>query len=127
MRKYESVIVFDPHLKEGLLASEIQKVTDSLIKHGAIDIKVSDWGRKDLAYPRKKRTVGIYRGFEYIGKEGNLVDKLTGDLRINESILLFQTHRTDEKLRRFKGNPKYSGLSLNDDFDDIDDIEDEDI
>ena len=60
MRDYELTLVVDPDLtseKQKKLVTKIKKIITDL--KGKVD-KTDEWGRKNLAYPIKKKTAGYY-------------------------------------------------------------------
>jgi len=60
MRDYELVLVIDPDLAEGDQKKEIAKVK-KIIKDlkGKVE-KTDEWGKRELAYPIKKKNLGYY-------------------------------------------------------------------
>lgn len=60
MRDYELVLVIDPDLAEGDQKKEIAKVK-KIIKElkGKVE-KTDEWGKRELAYPIKKKNMGYY-------------------------------------------------------------------
>ncbi|MCB0311488.1 MAG: 30S ribosomal protein S6, partial [Bdellovibrionales bacterium] len=71
--------------------------------HGGKELKVNSWGRKELAYLMDKQRFGTYVCFNYSSEEGGIVKELASQLRITESVLRFQTHRLNDRSRKFKG------------------------
>lgn len=60
MRDYELTLVVDPDLtseKQKKLVAKTQKIITDL--KGKIS-KTEDWGKKELTYPIKKKTLGYY-------------------------------------------------------------------
>lgn len=108
MRHYESVIVFDAKLTDEAVGAEADKV-EALIKQlGAEQVEKELWGRREIAWEarRKKTNKGVYVCFYYGADNSELVDSMNSSLRINDNVLLFQTHRLDVKTRKFKGRIK---------------------
>lgn len=108
MRSYESVVVFNPSLSETQLKDELKKVEGILASNKALDIKVNNWGRKEIAYIVKKQKNGYFTVFNYNAPDHGIVKNLAGLLRIADNVLKFQTHRINTKVRKFKGNPRRS-------------------
>jgi len=88
MRKYELTVVLSPQLNgedvkkaAGAVEAVVEKVK------GKVE-KKEEWGKKELAYPIKKQTEGIYVLFnvELAGKELVRVDK---ELKLMDDILRF--------------------------------------
>ena len=59
-------------------------------QQGGINLKVSNWGRKKLAWERKKYQRGLYVHHTYLAQTG-VVNELERSLGINENVLLRQT------------------------------------
>ena len=109
MRKYETVVIFDPALNDERVNEEIKKVEALITSHKGTNITVKNWGRKAIAYLVKKSKNGVFVSFDYETDNSGLIDSVTGILRITETVLRFQNHRKNERVRKFKGNPKLVG------------------
>lgn len=96
MKHYETVIVFPPTLSESDLDNLINGIEEDLkSRHGASDVKINRWGKRNLAYPIKKFTEGYYILCDYYSDKSNTVSDFESRLRINEAILRFLTIRRD--------------------------------
>lgn len=105
MRKYETVVIFDPTLGEDKVNKEISKV-EGIIKHaGAAQLSVNSWGRKQIAYKVGRHKNGVYVEFKYESDKSDIVEVLTNQLRITESVIKFQNHRLPDRVRKFQGRP----------------------
>src|SRR6185369_5778005 len=60
-------------------------------------VKVEAWGRRKLAYPVGKQKKGVYIYVKYVGK-GGLVQELERNLKLQDSVLKFQTVLTNEEV-----------------------------
>jgi small subunit ribosomal protein S6 len=87
-RKYELVVVFSPQLNETDLTAATAGVVAVVDKAGGKAAKMIDWGKKDLSYPIKKETSGIFRFWpvELSADKAAQVDK---DLRLTAGVLRF--------------------------------------
>lgn len=87
-RKYELTVVFSPQLNEKDLTAATAGVVAVVEKAGGKLAKMIDWGKKDLAYPIKKETSGIFRLWpvELAADKAESVDK---QLRLKEGVLRF--------------------------------------
>lgn len=103
MRKYETVVVFRPTLAEKQAQEESAKVKTIIEEKGGRDIEIDSWGKREMAFQVKKHKHGWYVCFYYASEQGDIVDELTSLLRIEDNIVLFQTHRLSDKVRKFKG------------------------
>lgn len=106
VRRYESVVVFNPRLSEAQVKEEINKVESILQTHNAQMIGVDTWGKKEAAYEFKKQRLGYYVAFNYESANHEAPNELQSILRITDSVHKFQTHLVRSKTRKFKGNPR---------------------
>ena len=111
MRKYESIVVYSPELNKGQLSEQISKVKEILNNVGVEDIFVEEWGKRKIAYSVKKQTMGYYVCFYYETNNTKANDELTYNLRINDSILKFQTHFVSDKPAKYRGNMVFVNLA----------------
>lgn len=123
MRKYESIIVFNPDLPETQVKQELKKFEGILEGKGVKGITNDAWGKKDLGYTVKKHKQGRFICLKYEAADYQCVDALTSLLRISDSVLKFQTHRIGEPSRKFKGNPRRAQNAFDDDFSDAPDLD----
>jgi small subunit ribosomal protein S6 len=103
MRRYETIVIFDSVLTDEQVAEQTESFKDFLIEHGAIDIVTDSWGKRELAYPMNKKNYGAYQVFYYASENGDIGTQINENLRIDESVTKFQTHRISESVRKFKG------------------------
>jgi len=116
MRKYETVMVLNPNLGEAQVKDEAAKIQKLLETNGAQEISNSIWGKKEIAYPMKKNKFGTFISFNYRAPSEGCVDTLTNVLRISDPVLKFQTHKINERVRKFRGNPKRKAPIGGDEF-----------
>lgn len=104
MRNYEAIIIFDPKLSDEQVGVESGKIT-KIIKDngGSSDVVIDNWGKRELPYLMKKCSLGNYVVFYFESEAYDVVEKLQEQLRITESVLKFQTHRIQERIRKFRG------------------------
>ena len=60
MRDYELVLVIDPDLAEGDRKKEIAEVKKIIEDLKGKVKKTDEWGKRELAYPIKKKNLGYY-------------------------------------------------------------------
>ena len=109
MRKYETIVVFHPHLSDTEVAQQVEGVKKILLEQGALELEVVDWGKREIAYLVQKQKYGYYKLFAFECDNHQFAEVLNSLLRINEKVLKFQTHRLSEHKRKFKGNPARVG------------------
>lgn len=95
VRNYEMVIIITPVLKDAEQKELANAYVDLLQTYGAEIIEKDFWGLKQLAYPIKKRTTGVYMVVEYRG-EADVIPKMEVQLKRDERILRFLTTRLDK-------------------------------
>jgi small subunit ribosomal protein S6 len=106
VRRYESVVIFDPRLSDSQVKDEIKKFEGILSSNQAKVTSVDTWGRKEAAFSFNKQRTGVYVAFNYEASNHDAPNALQSILRITESVHKFQTHLIRSKVRKFKGNPK---------------------
>jgi small subunit ribosomal protein S6 len=106
VRRYESVVVFNPRLSEAQIKEEIKKVESLIQSQKATVTGVDTWGKKEIAYEFQKQRFGYYVAFNYESANHEAPNELKSVLRITDSVHKFQTHRIWTKARKFKGNPR---------------------
>jgi small subunit ribosomal protein S6 len=106
MKKYELIVVFEPNLTEAQLKDETKKVQTLLETNQAEGVQVNPWGKKEIAYLVSKNKYGNFVAFNFSGSNPSLVTSVSSQLRIADNVLKFQTHRINERVRKFKGNPR---------------------
>ena len=94
MNQYETVFIVTPVLSEDDIKKSIKKYKDMLANAKAEFTNDEHWGLKQLAYPIRKKTTGIYHVFEYKA-EPEIIDKLEVAFNRDENILRYLTTRLD--------------------------------
>ena len=105
MRKYESVVVYNPELSEEKVQEAIKRVESIINKFKAEELVVDRWGKKETAYTVGGFKVGNFAIFKFKAGDHNVVTELNRNYRIMDDVIQFQTHLIREKVRKFKGNP----------------------
>lgn len=118
MNSYELIVVINQVLGEAVIKEESKKIQGIITSAGAVNIKESVWGRKEIPYITNRMAKGFFVAFNFDSDRSETVSEIESALRIIEPIVNFQTHKTSIKSRKFKGNPKakFTG-DLDDDFD----------
>lgn len=84
-RAYESIFVVNCTLPEEDMRATIEKFT-TLIGENATDVKVTEWGKKRLAYPINDMPEGFYVMVEFVA-DTQFVAELERVYHINENIM----------------------------------------
>ena len=90
MRKYETVFISDPDLKDQARSNLFDKVRDIIAKEKGILLDFDEWGNKKLAYEIKKKLRGHYVCVTY-GGTGELIKELERNFRLSDEVLKFMT------------------------------------
>lgn len=114
MRKYESIIIFDPALGEDKVNKEVSKIENLIKNAGASQLNVNSWGRRTIAYKVGRHKNGVYVEFKFDSDKHDIIETLTNQLRITESVIKFQNHRLPDRVRKFKGRPGGKQVGLGD-------------
>ena len=102
-RKYETIIIFKATISDDQRAKEIGKLKDLLSSKGCSNIELEDWGKREIVYGLEYKPSGHYVCFNYDSTNTQVNEALNAALRIVESVVKFQTHRLDDRARKFKG------------------------
>ncbi|RKZ16681.1 30S ribosomal protein S6 [bacterium] len=87
MRKYEGMIIIDPKLEEEKIKEKIEDVKKIIEKKGKIE-KIDEWGKRQLAYPIKKREEGYYLVIEFEA-DGSVIQDLRKHMDIGTDYLRY--------------------------------------
>ena len=88
MRKYESMLVFDPELTEEQAVKENQVFLDLVKSEGGEPLETAKWGKRKLAYEIKKKREGYYFVNNY-NFDPQKIGELERHLRISEVVLRY--------------------------------------
>ena len=108
MNQYETTFIVTPVLSDEDVKKTIKEYMDFLKSNGAEIVEEAHWGLKQLAYPIKKKTTGIYHHVEYTADTA-MIEKFELSLRIDESIMRFLTIRVDKYAKKYNDD-KRAGL-----------------
>lgn len=94
-KEYETIYVLRPDIDPDT-ADKVQARVSEVVarEHGKL-VKVEAWGRRRLAYPVAKHRKGVYVYVRYVGL-GGLVGELERNLKLQDSVLKYQTVLTQE-------------------------------
>lgn len=88
MENYELTLILDPDLSsedQKKLTEKIKKIIEDT--KGKVE-KVNDWGKRELAYPIKKKKMGFYFLWEIKLTPGDL-DKIDKKIKIEEGVMRY--------------------------------------
>lgn len=96
MRHYEVTFIVDPVLSGDEVKSTAEQIQNELKNFGATIVAVDEIGLRQLAYPIKKRSSGVYYCYEFGCTEADWLVKFELGLKRNEKLLRFLTVKLDK-------------------------------
>lgn len=87
MRHYEVTYIVDSVLSSDEIDATAKTYEDMIVKEGAEIVNIDAMGLRQLAYPIKRRTTGIYYCVEYKVGTGDLIAKIDLAMRRDERIM----------------------------------------
>jgi ribosomal protein S6 len=118
MNKYEAVVVFPGSLADDGIKDETSRIQSLISARGGVNIGLTSWGKKEVAYAVHGSKLGTYSVFSFDLPVAKEINELVLSLRLMERVAKFQIHKLSDKARKFHGNPKRHGAGLSDDSDD---------
>lgn len=98
-RTYEVMYIVDSEAA-GEKITQLNEAVGKLIeKEGGTIVRMDDIGRRNLAYPIKKKNEGHYVLFEIEGS-GQEIAELERRMRVNDMVMRYMTVRVDEDRKR---------------------------
>ena len=95
MRQYEVTFIVDPVLSGDEIKKTAKTYSEMITKEGGKIVNEENLGLKQLAYPIKKRSSGIYYSIEYQIPNGEIVPKMELSFRRDERIMRFLSVHLD--------------------------------
>ncbi len=96
MRHYEVTFIIDPVLSDDEIKQTAQTYIDSLKEIGCDIVHIDEMGLRQLAYPIRKRTTGVYYCVEFSNANGSFINRFELALRRDERIVRFLTVSLDK-------------------------------
>ena len=87
MNKYESVVIINPNVEENALKELIERFQTLINTDGKVE-KVTEIGKKKLAYEIKKNTEGYYVVYDFEANP-SLIAELERNYRITDEVIKF--------------------------------------
>jgi small subunit ribosomal protein S6 len=94
-KEYETIYILRPDVDADTAERVQARVSEVVGRETGKLVKVESWGRRKLAYPVAKHKKGVYVYVKYVGR-GGLVNELERNLKLQDSVLKFQTVLTNE-------------------------------
>ena len=87
-RKYEVLAIFDLNYAKSDLATEVEKL-ESYLKENVEELNKEELGRKEFAYPIKKKKFGYYIVYTFLASTEWVKNELEKKLYHNEALLRY--------------------------------------
>ena len=89
------IYIINPNLETESLGEVVDKFSDIIIKLKGYVVKVSQWGKKKLAYEVKQFDKGYYVVCDFCGDPAT-VNELERNLKLDDRVLQYITVKIDE-------------------------------
>ncbi len=96
MKNYEVTFIVDSVLSGDQIKATAQAYVEFLKERGCQIVHIDEMGLRQLAYPIKKRTTGVYYCIEFEAPTGELIADLELQMRRDERLLRFLTVKLDK-------------------------------
>lgn len=95
LNQYETTFILTPVLSDDNTKQTVSAYVDLLKAQGAEIVNEAHWGLKNLVYPIKKKTTGIYHHLEFKAPAG-AINILEIAFRRDENVLRYLTVKLDK-------------------------------
>lgn len=96
MRQYEVTFIVDPVLSGDEIKETAQTYVNLIQDNNNKVVHVDEMGLRQLAYPIKKRTTGMYYCVEFQNDDNTFIPKIELALRRDERIMRFLSLKLDK-------------------------------
>ena len=96
MNKYELAVVISAKIEDDERAAALEKVKNTITKHGGTITNVDEWGKKRLAYEVQKMREAFYYFIQFEG-EATVPAEIESRIRLMENVVRYLVVRQDEK------------------------------
>lgn len=96
MKRYEIMYIIRPNLEDGARNAQIEELNGILNKFESQDLKVSEWGIKDLAYEIADCKKGYYVLLDVMTNV-DAINELDRVMKIRENVIRHIVIARDEK------------------------------
>lgn len=118
MKSYELVVVYKADMGDAGLRAEAKRTKEALTANGATEIVIENWGKREFSYPMKGENYGYYLNFTFKADNSKLITELERLMSINDTVLRYQTYRSDLRFKKFKA-PSRRSTQTDSDSDDF--------
>jgi small subunit ribosomal protein S6 len=99
MPLYELGVIIDPEIPPEEETSTLERLEGIITEAGGEVAEKDAWGRRQLAYPIRKKNYGVYH-FWKVNVGGEALEKLNFEMRTNDSVMRSLILNMDRELRR---------------------------
>ncbi len=96
MKRYEIMYIIRPNLEDGVRNAQIEEINGIIGNFESQDLKVNEWGMRDLAYEIKDCKKGYYVVLD-VNTTAECVNELDRVMKIRENIIRHIVIARDEK------------------------------
>ena len=101
MPLYELGVIIDPEVAAEEETEALERLETIITDAGGEIADKDAWGRRQLAYPIRKKNWGIYHFWKFeVG--GEVLQDLNFEMRTNDQVVRFLTLNLDRELRRHR-------------------------
>ncbi len=99
MPLYELGVIIDPEVPPEDETAALERLEGIITEAGGEVVDRDTWGRRQLAYPIRKKNYGVYHFWKFeVG--GEVLEKLNFEMRTNDSVMRSLILNLDRELRR---------------------------
>jgi len=99
MTLYELGVIIDPEVPTEDETGALERFETIITDAGGEVVDKDAWGRRQLAYPIRKKNYGIYHFWKFnVG--GDVLEKLNFEMRTNDAVMRSLILNLDRELRR---------------------------
>jgi small subunit ribosomal protein S6 len=99
MPLYELGVIIDPEVSPEDETATLERLQSIINEAGGEIVDKDGWGRRQLAYPIRKKNWGVYHFWKFnVG--GEVLEKLNFEMRTNDAVMRSLTLNLDRELRR---------------------------
>src|SRR6478609_8380318 len=93
-REFETIFILRPDTNQDGIQLVNTRVRSVIEAQGGKMLKLTNWGKRKLAYEIRKQLKGIYLYWRYLATSG-VVEELERNLRMLDSVIRYYTVKVD--------------------------------
>ena len=99
MPLYELGVIIDPEIEPDDETAALERLEKLITDGGGEMVEKDAWGRRQLAYPIRKKNFGVYHFWKF-NLDGRQMSSLNFELRTNDSVMRSLVLNLDRELQR---------------------------